>query len=54
MSAVCGSDLHVYRQTAEQVGDRSDRVAGHEAVGVVELVGPGVEDPAPGTQVVVY
>jgi threonine dehydrogenase-like Zn-dependent dehydrogenase len=54
MSAVCGSDLHIYRQSADRVGDRSNRVAGHEAVGVVEDVGPGVEDLAPGTRVVVY
>lgn len=54
MSAVCGSDLHIYRQGAEQVGDRSNRVAGHEVVGVVKEVGPAVEDLAPGTRVVVY
>jgi threonine dehydrogenase-like Zn-dependent dehydrogenase len=54
MSAVCGSDLHNYRQAAEKLGGRANRVAGHEAVGVVESVGPGVEDPAPGTRVVVY
>jgi threonine dehydrogenase-like Zn-dependent dehydrogenase len=54
MSAVCGSDLHIYRQSADRVGDRSNRVAGHEAVGVVEEVGPGVEDLAPGTRVVVF
>src|SRR5215207_7771297 len=54
MSAVCGSDLHNYRQAAEKLGGRANRIAGHEAVGVVELVGPGVEDPAPGTRVVVY
>ncbi len=36
MSAVCGSDLHLYRQSADRIGDRSNRVAGHEVVGVVE------------------
>lgn len=54
MSAVCGSDLHIYRQSAEQVGDRSVRIAGHEAVGVIEEVGSGVEGPAPGARVVLY
>ena len=54
MSAVCGSDLHNYRQAAEKLGDRANRVAGHEAVGVVEEVGPGAGYPAPGGRVVVY
>jgi Alcohol dehydrogenase GroES-like domain len=54
MSAVCGSDLHLYRRSADRIGDRSNRVAGHESVGVVEKVGPGVEDLAPGTRVVVF
>jgi L-iditol 2-dehydrogenase len=54
MSAVCGSDLHIYRQDAEQVGSRSNRVAGHEAVGVIEELAPGVEGLAPGDRVVVY
>lgn len=54
MSAVCGSDLHNYRQSADQLGDRADRVAGHEAVGVVEEVGRGIEGLDPGTRVVVY
>jgi L-iditol 2-dehydrogenase len=54
MSAVCGSDLHIYRQSPDKLGDRSNRIAGHEAVGIVEEVGPDVEDLAPGTRVVVY
>jgi hypothetical protein len=54
MSAVCGSDLHLYRQSADRIGDRSNRVAGHESVGVVKKVGPAVEDLAPGTRVVVF
>ena len=54
MSAVCGSDLHIYRQAADQVGDRSDRVAGHEAVGIVEEVSPGVEELTPGSRIVIY
>ncbi len=54
MSAVCGSDLHHYRQSADKVGDRANQIAGHEAVGVVEEVGPGAEELAPGTRVVLY
>ena len=53
MSAVCGSDLHIYRQRRSGGGslepDRRPRGGG-----VVEEVGPGVEDLAPGTRVVVF
>jgi threonine dehydrogenase-like Zn-dependent dehydrogenase len=53
-SAVCGSDLHNYRQAAARLGERAQRIAGHEAVGVVEQVGAGVDDLHPGDRVVVY
>jgi threonine dehydrogenase-like Zn-dependent dehydrogenase len=54
MSAVCGSDLHHYRMIAAEVGDRANQIAGHEAVGIVEDVGRGVEGLVPGMRVVVY
>jgi threonine dehydrogenase-like Zn-dependent dehydrogenase len=54
MSAVCGSDLHHYRMDPAGVGHRTRLIAGHEAVGVVEEVGPGVEDLQVGTRVIVY
>jgi threonine dehydrogenase-like Zn-dependent dehydrogenase len=50
LSAICGSDLHLYHgrmpiEPAEPLG--------HEAVGVVGKVGPGVERHHPGDRVVV-
>jgi 2-desacetyl-2-hydroxyethyl bacteriochlorophyllide A dehydrogenase len=49
-TAICGSDLHFFHGKAPiDPGD----VLGHEAVGVVESVGAGVERFAPGDRVVV-
>ena len=55
-SAVCGSDLHKYRQSqAERDEHGYSRLAlGHEGSGVVDAVGPGVTYPAVGDRVVVY
>ena len=55
-SAVCGSDLHKYRQSqAERDEHGYSRLAlGHEGAGVVDAVGPGVVHPAVGDRVVVY
>ncbi|MBM4436658.1 MAG: alcohol dehydrogenase catalytic domain-containing protein [Actinobacteria bacterium] len=55
-SAICGSDLHQYRQSAaERARLGYSRFAlGHEGAGVVEAVGPGVVHPKLGDRVVVY
>ncbi|MEV4684475.1 zinc-dependent alcohol dehydrogenase [Streptomyces kurssanovii] len=50
-SAICGTDLHFVRGTMP--GMREGRILGHEAVGVVEEVGPGVRNFRPGDRVVV-
>ncbi|GIH95925.1 alcohol dehydrogenase catalytic domain-containing protein [Planobispora siamensis] len=50
-SAICGTDLHFVRGTMP--GMRPGTVLGHEAVGVVEEVGPQVRNFRPGDRVVV-
>ena len=50
-SAICGTDLHLVRGTMG--GTREGTVLGHEAVGVVREVGPGVRNFRPGERVVV-
>jgi threonine dehydrogenase-like Zn-dependent dehydrogenase len=50
-SGICGSDLHLYEVFGPflQEGD----ILGHEALGLVEEVGTGVTDLAPGDRVVI-
>lgn len=45
----CGTDLHKLRHDTVPAGT----VLGHELVGIVEGVGPGVASPSPGARVVV-
>ncbi len=47
---VCTSDAHTVHGA---IGERENLTLGHEAVGVVEEVGPGVEEVRPGDRVVV-
>src|SRR5205085_5263183 len=50
-SAICGSDLHLYHGLVPDT--RVGYTFGHEAVGVVEEVGPQVTAVQPGDRVVV-
>lgn len=50
-SAICGTDLHLVRGTMP--GMQPGTVLGHEAVGVVEDVGPAIRGFTPGDRVVV-
>ncbi len=49
---ICGSDVHGF--TGESGRRTPGMVMGHEAVGVVESAGPGVESPQVGQAVAVY
>ena len=55
-SAICGSDLHKYRQSVvdREAGGYDKLVLGHEGSGVVDAVGPGVVHPKIGDRVVAY
>ncbi|MCF6507301.1 alcohol dehydrogenase [Blastococcus sp. MG754426] len=48
---ICGTDLHILRGDVPEVA--SGRVLGHEAVGTVQEVGPGVRTVRPGDRVLV-
>lgn len=50
-TAICGSDLHLYELFGPFI-DEGD-ILGHEPMGIVEEVGRGVTDLAPGDRVVV-
>jgi len=52
-AAVCGSDLHGYRRSGAQAPD-PNRTPGHEPVGVIASLGPGVTDLRVGERVLVY
>jgi len=56
-SSLCGSDLRaIYRPVDQGTGPEAYRgvIAGHEPCGVIEQVGPGVEQFSPGDRVIVY
>jgi threonine dehydrogenase-like Zn-dependent dehydrogenase len=50
-TAICGSDLHLYR--GKVPGLVNGDILGHEFMGIVEEVGPGVKSLQPGDRVVV-
>jgi len=51
-AGICGSDLHPYR--APPRSDAKLLVPGHELTGVIEEIGPGVENVMEGDRVVAY
>lgn len=52
-AGLCGSDLHLYRQSAE-IRAGNDTIPGHEPSGIVESIGPGVTNVRVGDRVAVY
>src|SRR6516162_10130927 len=48
---ICGTDLHILKGDVPEV--TRGRVLGHEAIGTVEKIGPGVTNIAPGDRVLV-
>lgn len=50
-TAICGSDLHLYHGTVE--GMEPGQTLGHEFMGIIEEVGPGVHELKAGDRVVV-
>jgi NAD+-dependent secondary alcohol dehydrogenase Adh1 len=53
-AGVCATDLHAIEGLMEAAGVTLPLVLGHESVGWVEAVGPGVSTVAPGDPVLVY
>ncbi len=49
-TAICGTDLHIYEG---RMGEFKDRLIGHEPIGVVEAVGPGVLSVKKGDRITV-
>ncbi|WVW80600.1 hypothetical protein I302_102586 [Kwoniella bestiolae CBS 10118] len=49
-TTICGSDLHLYH--SEMIGMQKGDILGHEFMGVVDKVGPGVTTLKPGDKVV--
>ena len=50
-AAICGSDIHLYHGLVPDL--RVGTTFGHEFIGIVERVGPAVENLAPGDKVLV-
>lgn len=53
-SSICGTDLHRFRLSAEEREPYRRVVTGHEAAGVVDRVGDGVDASLLGTRAVVF
>ena len=50
-TTICGTDLHIMKGDVATVTD--GRILGHEGVGIVEQIGPGVQNVSPGDKVLI-
>ena len=53
-ASICGSDMHFYRSTPEELGDRAKWIAGHEVAGDVVSRGRSVDSLDVGDRVSVF
>jgi len=51
---ICGSDIHTFRMTWEQIGERQNLIMGHEAGGIVYKIGKCVNNVKVGDRVCIY
>ncbi|EFQ29666.1 alcohol dehydrogenase GroES-like domain-containing protein [Colletotrichum graminicola] len=51
-TTICGSDLHIYNGELNQAMKKGD-IMGHEAIGIVDQVGPEVKSLQPGDRVII-
>lgn len=49
---ICGSDLHMYAGDLNAAMQKGD-IMGHEAIGIIDEVGPEVKDLSPGDRVII-
>ncbi|MGA2819162.1 MAG: zinc-binding dehydrogenase [Anaerolineales bacterium] len=53
-ASICGSDMHSYCYPAGEQGERAGLIRGHEACGIVDMLGEGVEGVRVGDRVMVH
>jgi alcohol dehydrogenase len=50
-TTICGTDLHILKGDVPTVAD--GRILGHEGIGIIEEIGPGVQNFKPGDKVLI-
>ena len=52
-TAICGTDIRMFKNGVDGIDENNPLTLGHEIAGTIEKVGAGIEEYAPGTGVVV-